>query len=99
MPSYHQDLVVAVGTYALELLSAVPDLTRIYVPIGLGSGACGVLMAKAALQHSVQVIGVVSSHADLFAIDHEGLPIATDSAETIADGLAVREANLKRYRG
>ena len=39
MPSYHQDLVVGVGTYALELLSAAPDLTRIYVPIGLGSGA------------------------------------------------------------
>ena len=94
VPSYHQDLVVGVGTYALELLSAVPDLTRIYVPIGLGSGACGVLMAKAALQHSVQVIGVVSSHAPTYLQSiMKGYPIATDSAETIADGLAVREAN------
>jgi threonine dehydratase len=75
-------------------LSAAPDLTRIYVPIGLGSGACGVLMAKAALQHSVQVIGVVSSHAPTYLQSiMKGHPIASDSAETIADGLAVREAN------
>ena len=94
MPSFHRDSVVGVGTYAPELLSAVPDLTRIYVPIGLGSGACGVLMAKAALQHSVQVIGVVSSHAPTYLRSiMKGYPIASDSAETLADGLAVREAN------
>src|ERR1700731_1915241 len=42
-PSFHRDLVVGVATYAHELLTACADLDVIYVPIGLGSGICGVI--------------------------------------------------------
>ena len=40
VPSYHHDLVCGVATYWLELLRAAPHLDVLYVPIGLGSGAC-----------------------------------------------------------
>src|SRR5271156_862122 len=41
VPSFDLRLVTGVATYALELFSACPSLETIYVPIGMGSGACG----------------------------------------------------------
>src|SRR5437868_68882 len=35
------DLIAGVGTYALEIFEAMPDVDVIVVPIGGGSGACG----------------------------------------------------------
>src|SRR5437868_3289431 len=43
--SFAKDLVLGVATYAYELLTAEPDLDTVYVPIGLGSGICGVIGA------------------------------------------------------
>ena len=94
IPSYHRYLVAGVATYALEMLEQLKILQRIYVPIGMGSGACGVIAAKQALHHEVDVIGVVSSHADTYAQSlAAGEVVATDSADTLADGLAVRRAD------
>ena len=94
IPSYHRYLVAGVATYALEMLEQLKTLQRIYVPIGMGSGACGVIAAKQALHHEVDVIGVVSSHADTYAQSlAAGEVVATDSADTLADGLAVRRAD------
>jgi hypothetical protein len=56
-----------VGTYALELFRHVAELDVVYVPIGLGSGACGVLAARAALGVRAEVVGVVSAHAPAYA--------------------------------
>ena len=52
-----------VATYTAELLTAVPDLDVIYVPIGLGSGICGVMSARDALGSKADVIGVVAENA------------------------------------
>ena len=41
VPSFHGDLVRGVATYALELFRAVSELDTVYVPIGMGSGICG----------------------------------------------------------
>jgi threonine dehydratase len=91
MPSFHMDLVEGVSTYALELLQAQPDLDRIYVPIGLGSGVCGVITARNALGLNTEVVGVVSENADCYARSlAAGESISTDSANTLADGMAVR---------
>ena len=46
VPSFHPDLVRGVGTYALELFRAVPELDVLYCPIGLGSGICGAIRAR-----------------------------------------------------
>ena len=48
-PSFHRDFVIGVATYAYELFTAVSDLDTVYVPIGLGSGICGVIGARDAL--------------------------------------------------
>lgn len=67
VPSYHRDLVCGVATYWWELLRAAPHLDVVYVPIGLGSGACAAVAAKLALGHGARIVGVVSRHATTYA--------------------------------
>jgi len=61
VPSFHPDLVAGVASYALELFGAVPALQTVYVPIGLGSGACGLIAARDALGLDTAIVGVVST--------------------------------------
>lgn len=89
--SFHPLLVRGVATYALELFRAVSYLDTVYVPIGMGSGACGVVAARNALGLDTKVVGVVSDRAPAYALSfrHREL-LATESADTLADGVACR---------
>ena len=92
VPPFHTELVKGVATYALELFKAAPDLDTVYVPIGCGSGICGVIAARDALGLSTKVVGVVSSEAAAAKLSFEaGSLRETASANTFADGLAVRK--------
>jgi threonine dehydratase len=91
VPPFHPELVRGVATYGLELLSAVPDLDTIYVPIGCGSGICGTILARDALGLTTEIVGVVSSEAQTAKLSVEaGRLIETPTAATFADGMAVR---------
>src|SRR5437868_1596145 len=91
VPSFHRDLVRGVATYALELFRAAPPLDTVYVPIGLGSGICGVIAVRDALGLATKVVGVVSTEAPAYALSFAaGKVVATNSADTMADGMAVR---------
>jgi len=92
VPPFHPELVKGVATYGLELFKAVPDLDTVYVPIGCGSGICAVIAARDALGLKTQVVGVVSTEADAAKSSFEtGRLCETPSANTFADGLAVRK--------
>ena len=94
MPSFHLDLVSGVAGYSLELLRAAPDLERVYVPIGLGSGICGMICARNALGLKTEIVGVVATGADCYARSLEaGACVETPEADTLADGMAVRIPN------
>jgi threonine dehydratase len=90
-PSFHRDFVIGVATYAHELFSASDDLDTVYVPIGLGSGICGLIGTRDALGLKTKIVGVVTEAANgylrSFAAGHI---VATNSALTFADGMAVR---------
>jgi threonine dehydratase len=91
VPSFHWTLVRGVASCALELFAQAGELDRLYVPIGLGSGACGAIAARDALGLRTRIVGVVAENAPAYQLSFErGAPIATESAETLADGLAVR---------
>lgn len=91
VPSFHRDLVRGVATYALELFRAAPALDTVYVPIGLGSGICGTISMRDALGLRTKVVGVVSTEAAAYALSFAaGKVVATKSADTMADGMAVR---------
>jgi threonine dehydratase len=91
VPAFHPELVRGVATYALEFFRAVPDLAAIYVPIGLGSGICGLIHTRDLLGLNTEIIGVVSKQADCYAQSFEqGRIITTQTALTLADGMACR---------
>jgi len=91
VPSFHPLLVCGVGTYALELFRAVPDLHTVYVPVGMGSGLCGVIAARDALGLDTRVVAVVSAGAPAFALSYRQDRIISHEVTTrIADGMACR---------
>lgn len=63
VPSFHPWLVRGVATYGLEMFRAVADFDAVFVPIGLGSGFCGITAAREALGLKTKIFGVVSEHA------------------------------------
>jgi len=90
-PSFHPWLVTGVATYGLELFGALPDLDTVYVPIGLGSGICGTIAARNALGLRTKIVGVVAENAAAYALSFaKRAPVSTNSADTIADGMACR---------
>jgi len=91
IPPFHPDLVAGVGTYAREFLTAHPDMDTVYVPIGMGSGICGMISARDGLGLSTKIVGVVADGAPAYALSFEaGEVVDTNAADTFADGLACR---------
>ncbi|PKP75565.1 MAG: hypothetical protein CVT84_02485 [Alphaproteobacteria bacterium HGW-Alphaproteobacteria-6] len=91
VPPFHRELVRGVATYGLEFLRAAPPLDTVYVPIGCGSGICGVIAARDALGLATEVVGVVATGAAAAKLSAEsGRLTETEAARTFADGMAVR---------
>jgi threonine dehydratase len=89
--SFHPELVMGVATYAHELFTQAGDLDAVYVPIGLGSGICGVIAMRDMLGRKTKIIGVVAERANAYALSFaEGRAVPTNSALSFADGMAVR---------
>jgi threonine dehydratase len=94
VPSFHPWLVRGVATYGLELFRSVPDLDAVFVPIGLGSGFCGVAAAREALGLKTKLIGVVSEHAPAYALSfRQGEFIEQSSTTRVAEGVACKTPN------
>lgn len=91
VPPFHRDLVRGVATYGYEMFLAQPDLDVIYVPIGCGSGICGVIAARDALGAKAEVVGVVAEGAQCAKLSFESGELReTNEARSFADGMAVR---------
>jgi threonine dehydratase len=91
VPSFHRDFVLGVASYAYELFSSVEQLDTVYVPIGLGSGICGVIGVRDLLSPRTAIVGVVAERANAYKLSlAAGGIVRTNSALTFADGMAVR---------
>jgi threonine dehydratase len=86
------DLIAGVGTYALEIAEAWPDVDVIVVPVGGGSGAAGTCIVAKSVRPSIQVIGVQSAAAPAAFRSWEARALVADSTSTFAEGLATRTA-------
>ncbi len=94
VPSFDRELVRGVATYALEFFLRAPPLDVVYVPIGLGSGCAGVIAARDALGLKTEIVGVVAANASCYALSFAaGRAVSTNSADTLADGMACRVPN------
>jgi threonine dehydratase len=91
VPPFHPLLVRGVATYALELLRHVRELDEVYVPVGLGSGVCGMVAARDALGLKTRIVGVVSKQAPAYALSFEQrIPVEHAVTTKLADGVACR---------
>lgn len=98
VPSFHRELVKGVATYAYELLTEHPDLDVVYVPIGMGSGICGLITIRDLLGLKMEIVGVVAANAPAFALSLvAGRITPTESARTFADGMACREPQAEPF--
>jgi len=94
VPSFHPWLVRGVATYALEMFRSVEGLDVVFVPIGLGSGFCGIAAAREALGLKTKIIGVVSEHAPAYALSYERREFTEQRSTTdVAEGVACKTPN------
>lgn len=86
------------GTIGLELLEQVPELDTVVVPIGGGGIISGIAVAVKTLKPSVRIVGVEAEAAASAraSLDAEGL-VSIESAETLADGIAVKRIGERTY--
>jgi len=98
VPAFHRDLVRGVATYAYELFSSFADLDVVFVPIGMGSGICGIITVRDLLGLKTEVVGVVAENAPAYALSFKaGQLVPTNSARTFADGMACRDPNGEAF--
>jgi len=84
-------LIAGVGTYALEIFEEAAEPDVIFVPIGGGSGASGLVTVRDALGARTAIVGVQAARADAFARSWHGPErVVGERADTFAEGLATR---------
>jgi threonine dehydratase len=85
-------IIAAQGVIGLEILEDLPDVEEVYVPVGGGGLAAGVLTAIKTGHPDVRVIGVQSSSFPAM-YDSVQADRLTESGgqRTIADGISVRK--------
>ncbi len=86
-------LIHGVGTYALEIIETAQarglTIDAICVPIGMGSGLCGVITAFRALSPTTKIYGVQAINAPSYYLSWKaGHIVNTEAPQTFADGIA-----------
>ena len=85
-------VIAAQGVIGLEILEDLPNVDEIYVPIGGGGLAAGILLAIKTKNPKIRVIGVQSkSYPAMKNSLNSGKLESVDGASTIADGISVKK--------
>ena len=86
------------GTTALEIIDALKDVDAILCPSGGGGFASGVALATKLVNPNVKVIGVEPENAACMKAALAADKVVTlDSADTVADGCAVKTAGTLTF--
>jgi threonine dehydratase len=94
-----EEMLPGTATIACEILDKLTQVDAIFVPVGDSTLIRGVAFAAKALRASVRVVGVQASRAPAYARGFaEGKAVSLESADTIADGLSVRDATAENVR-
>ncbi len=84
-------LIAGVGTYALEILEALPEVEVLIVPVGAGSGICGAGLVAKTINPRIHLVGVQARNAPAVYESYLAREMRPQpSAATFADGLATR---------
>ncbi|MGH3343479.1 MAG: threonine ammonia-lyase [Carbonactinosporaceae bacterium] len=89
-PFDHPDVVAGQGTVGVEILQQCPEVNTVVVPSGGGGLLSGIAVAVKSERPDVRVVGVqAEGAAALPGSLAAGRPVALDSLQTMADGIAV----------
>ena len=92
------DIATGQGTIAMEIVQELPTVDYILAPVGGGGLITGVSTLAKMLNPKIQVIGVEPSQAASMTMAlASGEPVTLDSANTIADGTAVKRVGEKIF--
>ena len=91
-------VIAAQGVIGLEILEDLPDVDEIYVPIGGGGLAAGILLAVKTKNPKIKVIGVQSKSFPAMknSVDSGELK-AVGGERTIADGISVKKPGQNTF--
>ena len=92
-PFNDRDVIVGQGTIALEIIDALKDVDAILVPIGGGGLVSGISLGAKLVNPQIKIVGVEPENAACMkAALSCGRRITLPSADTVADGCAVKTA-------
>ena len=100
IPSFNDlDIIAGNGSIGLEILEEVPQAQMIICPIGGGGGISGISLAAKQLKSDIKIVGVEAEKAPsmLKSIEANKI-IELNSADTFADGIAVRKPGEINFR-
>ena len=84
-------IIAAQGVIGLEILEEMSDVDEVYLPIGGGGLAAGILIAIKEKNPNVKVVGVQSrSYPSMYESLKKGSLTSSGGARTIADGISVK---------
>jgi len=91
-------IIAAQGVIGLEIIKELPDVDEIYVPIGGGGLAAGVLVAIKSKNPNVKVIGVESKSFPSMKKSLDSGKLETiEGGFTVADGISVRTPGKQTF--
>jgi threonine dehydratase len=93
------DLPAGPATIGLEILAQLPPVAAIYVPMGDTALIRGIGAAIKQARPQVKIVGVQAERAPCYYLSwRKGEPVATDTCDTCADGLATRTPEPENVR-
>jgi threonine dehydratase len=93
------DLPEGPATIADEIIEELPEVDVIYVPVGDTALIRGVGARAKSLKPSIRIVGVQAERAPSYFLSWQsGQVETTETADTIADGLATRTPDAKNVR-
>jgi threonine dehydratase len=93
------EMLPGTATIACEILEKLRHVDVVFVPVGDSTLIRGLAFAAKQILPGVKIVGVQAERAPAYSLSFaKGRAIATDSSDTIADGLSVRDATEENVR-
>ena len=91
-PYDDEDIIAGQGTVGLEIVSQLPEVDAILVPVGGGGLIAGIAAAVKSLRPQTSVIGIqASACTSAPAALKQGKPVTVPANYSIADGITVKQ--------
>lgn len=91
-PFDDEDIIAGQGTVGLEIVSQLPEVETVLVPVGGGGLITGIATAVKSLRPQTSIVGVqAASCASALAARLLGKPVTVAANKSIADGITVKQ--------